>query len=417
MQFSEFGRRFSVPSGITLLMDDLGRAMAGCDDMLMLGGGNPAHIPEVQAIWRQRMESLLADGNAFDRMLANYDTPKGAIDFIESLAAFLRRHFGWEVTPEHIAVMNGGQSALFCLLNMLSGTDAKGRKRKVLFPLMPEYIGYADQSLEPDSFRALRPRIEEIGTREFKYHVDFDRLEIGDDIGAMCVSRPTNPTGNVLTDEEVRSLSALAREKNIPLIVDNAYGNPFPGIIFTEATPLWDENSILTFSLSKLGLPGTRTGIVIAPPEVIQGLVSMNSVLSLASGTIGQRLVEPLLAGDELCRITDEMIRPFYRARSVQAQAWIREYLPEQIDYRYHKSEGSIFLWLWFRDLPITSRELYERLKQRGVLVVPGEFFFFGLEQPWEHQHECLRMTYSQESDAVHQGIRIMADTLREIYA
>jgi len=37
----------------------------------------------------------------------------------------------------------------------------------------------------------------------FKYHVDFSQLQPGDDIGALCVSRPTNPTGNVLTEDEI----------------------------------------------------------------------------------------------------------------------------------------------------------------------------------------------------------------------
>ena len=40
-------------------------------------------------------------------------------------------------------------------------------------------------------------------------------------------------------------------------------------------TPAWDENMILTMSLSKIGLPGTRTGIVIARPEIIRAVVRM----------------------------------------------------------------------------------------------------------------------------------------------
>ena len=72
---------------------------------------------------------------------------------------------------------------------------------------------------------------------QFKYHVDFAHLEIGDDIAAICVSRPTNPTGNVITDDEVEKLEALAKRHIYPLIIDNAYGVPFPGIIFTQATP------------------------------------------------------------------------------------------------------------------------------------------------------------------------------------
>ncbi|ULQ61231.1 aminotransferase class I/II-fold pyridoxal phosphate-dependent enzyme [Brucepastera parasyntrophica] len=73
----------------------------------------------------------------------------------------------------------------------------------------------------------------------------------------MCVSRPTNPTGNVLTDAEIRELSALAGKYDIPLLIDNAYGMPFPNIIFPETSPgntfapYWDRHIILSMSLSK----------------------------------------------------------------------------------------------------------------------------------------------------------------------
>ncbi len=48
MKVSKFGRKIATQSGIGQLMDDLGLALAGSQDILMLGGGNPAHIPAVQ---------------------------------------------------------------------------------------------------------------------------------------------------------------------------------------------------------------------------------------------------------------------------------------------------------------------------------------------------------------------------------
>lgn len=50
------------------------------------------------------------------------------------------------------------------------------------------------------------------------------------------MSRPTNPTGNVITDEELIKLDALAHQHGVPLVIDNAYGVPFPGIIFSDAS-------------------------------------------------------------------------------------------------------------------------------------------------------------------------------------
>jgi valine--pyruvate aminotransferase len=54
--------------------------------------------------------------------------------------------------------------------------------------------------------------------------------------------------------------------------------------------------------------------------------------------------------------------------------------------------------------------------RRRDVLVVPGEFFFFGLDEPWGHRDECIRITYSQQADAVQQGIRIVGETIRDAH-
>ncbi|MBT4888297.1 MAG: valine--pyruvate transaminase, partial [Rhodospirillales bacterium] len=54
MQFSKFAKKFTDHSGISQLMEDLGDAMAGEQDVLMLGGGNPAHIPEMLAFFQDR---------------------------------------------------------------------------------------------------------------------------------------------------------------------------------------------------------------------------------------------------------------------------------------------------------------------------------------------------------------------------
>ena len=125
----------------------------------------------------------------------------------------------------------------------------------------------------------------------------------------ICVSRPTNPTGNVITDEELIKLDALANQHGVPLVIDNAYGVPFPGIIFSDARPLWNPNIVLCMSLSKLGLPGSRCGIIIANEKIITAISNMNGIISLAPGGIGpammcemikrQDLLPPVRDGDQ----------------------------------------------------------------------------------------------------------------------
>jgi valine--pyruvate aminotransferase len=383
--------------------------------MLMLGGGNPGQIPEMQARFRQRMVDILDAGDQFERLIGDYDPPQGETRFREALAALLRREFDWPLSADNIAITNGSQSASFMLFNMLAGRDDAGAPRRILLPLTPEYIGYADQGVMTDMFTANRPTIEHLADHLFKYHVDFDKLTVGDDISAICVSRPTNPTGNVLTDDEVAKLMGLARRHDVPLILDNAYGTPFPHIIFSDATPVWDDNVILCMSLSKLGLPGVRTGIVIANEQIIRGLASVNAIVNLTTGGFGAALTVDMIESGEIISISNDIIRPFYQDKADQAVDLIRRQFAGY-EFAIHKPEGAIFLWLWFPGLPISCAQLYQRLKDRGVLVIPGHYFFPGLSEDWEHKHECIRLTYSQPADVVERGIAIIADVVKGAY-
>ncbi|WP_372847038.1 valine--pyruvate transaminase, partial [Pontiella sp.] len=346
MNLSKFGEKFTRKAAITELMDDLGSAMAK-GDMLMLGGGNPAHIPEMQLHFRRRMEQILAEPRGFESMIGNYDGTRGNEAFIEALAVMLRETFGWNIGPANIALTNGSQNAFFCLFNLFAGEMPDGSKNKIMFPLTPEYIGYADAGLSDDFFISRRPTIELMDGGLFKYHVDFNALNVGDDIGALCVSRPTNPTGNVLTDEEIRHLDAIAQDKGIPLIIDNAYGTPFPDIIYTEARPHWNENTVVCMSLSKLGLPNLRTGIVIAREEIVSAIAEFNGVLHLAPGGLGARLAMEMVRSGEIMQISRDIVQPYYQRKALQTLEWFREELGD-LPCRIHKPEGALFLWLWF---------------------------------------------------------------------
>ena len=417
MKFSDFGKRFAGEIGIGELMDDLGDALVSDPAPLMLGGGNPAHVPEVQALFRSRMEDILSSAGEFERVIGNYDTPQGARAFVGALADLFRAEFGWKIGPENIALTNGSQNAFFSLFNLFAGKFDGSQLKQVLLPLAPEYIGYSEVGLELDFFRANRPEIELLNDRLFKYRVDFERLKMDNSIGAVCFSRPTNPTGNVVTDEEVSRLRQLANSQGVPLIIDNAYGTPFPNIIFSEAHPVWDENIVLCLSLSKFGLPTLRTGIVIAKEETIRVISRMTSVLSLAPGSLGPALALDLVKSGEITRVSNDVVKPFYQQKSARAVAQLRREIRAEIPMRIHKPEGALFLWLWFEGLPISSLELYQRLKKKGVLVVSGHYFFPGMEQDdWAHKQQCIRVTYAQDDEVVERGISLIAEEIRRIF-
>ena len=438
MQFSKFGEKFTKNSGILQLMDDLGNALNSEQPINMLGGGNPARIDTVnQTYWS--VFKTLAEGDMGSMAIeniGNYSTPQGDAKFIAALVDFFNRHYDWGLTTDNIALTNGSQNAFFYLFNLFGGQfddQAQGSiDKKILLPLAPEYVGYADAHVDGQHFIAVPPSIEFVQHQGedgfFKYRVDFDTLENlaelhNGEIGAICCSRPTNPTGNVLTDDEMARLEAIAKRFDIPLIIDNAYGMPFPNIIYSQATLNWNEQIILCFSLSKIGLPGVRTGIVVANPQVVKAISSLNAIVNLAPTRFGAAIATPLLQDDRLKDLSDNHIRPFYQGQAKLAVQLLKQELgdlpsPYNNAMKIHKPEGAIFLWVWFKDLPITTVELYERLKAKGTLIIPSEHFFVGVDtENFKHAHECIRLSIAQDDDTLKKGIATIGEVVRAVYA
>ncbi|MGO1376097.1 MAG: valine--pyruvate transaminase [Psychrobacter sp.] len=440
MKFSKFGQKFTQPTGISQLMDDLGDALKSDQPVNMLGGGNPAKIDAVNELFLETYKALGNDNDAGVPnssaiiSMANYSNPQGDAAFIEALVGFFNRHYDWNLTSENIALTNGSQNAFFYLFNLFGGAFAdesnqdktsESIDKSILLPLTPEYIGYSDVHVEGQHFTAVLPHIDEV-THDgedgfFKYRVDFDALENlpalqEGRIGAICCSRPTNPTGNVLTDDEMAHLAEIAKRYDIPLIIDNAYGMPFPNIIYSDVNLTWDDNTILCFSLSKIGLPGMRTGIIVAAPEVIAAVSSMNAVVNLAPTRFGAAIATPLVKDDRIKQLSDDDIKPFYQQQANLAVKLLKEALGDY-PLMIHKPEGAIFLWLWFKDLPISTLELYERLKEKGTLIVPSQYFFPGVDvSDYQHAHECVRMSIAADEQTLTDGIKAIGEVVRELY-
>ncbi len=353
---------------------------------------------------------MLGDGDRFERTLGLYEIPQGAPSFREAVAETLAALYGWPLTAANIALTHGSQGAVFYLAHLLAG-----RRGRVWLPMAPEYIGYSDLSDRRDWLVAGRPRIEPHGDREFKYRLGGD--EPPADTVAILLSRPTNPTGNVVTDDELRRLDELAAARDIPLIVDGAYGPPFPDIVAGEVRPFWSERVIWLLSLSKLGLPGVRTGIVVAGERWAHRIAEMHAIAALAGGNLGPALVEPLLRSGEVLELCRHELKPFYARKAAAAREWIEKSWPPDRAWRLHVREGAFFVWAWFPGLRIPSYELYRRLKERGVIAVSGHHFFAGAGEHDRHRHECLRISFAMSEEVVREGLRRIGEVLRDVLA
>lgn len=417
MKFSQFGEKFTNISGILELMDDLGHALRSADPekpVYMLGGGNPAHIEPILDIFQHRIQHLANSRSSIKKLIANYDPPQGDPELMINLANFFQHNYGWNISERNIAISSGSQSAFFFLFNLFAGKFNGESIKKIFLPIIPEYIGYSDLGLLDKHFEAIKPRFEETEEHKFKYRIDFDNFPTMDEIGGISISRPSNPTGNVITDKEILQLHQISKNIDIPLIIDNAYGFPFPNVLFKDIEPFWDDTIIHTFSFSKFGLPGTRTGVIVASEEIIEALARINAIIHLSNSNLGSSLMLPLIQDSSVIKISNTIIKPFYQRKSELAQKILFENMPKEANWNLHESEGAFFLWLCVKNLQISNYELYNRLKQHRVFIVPGNYFFPGFDQSWKHKDECIRITFAQDDQIVETGLKIICSEIKK---
>ncbi|MBN2421674.1 valine--pyruvate transaminase [Candidatus Woesearchaeota archaeon] len=418
MYLSKVGKKMNKMSGVRAIMTDIIETLAKAKDkhFYNLSAGNPVVLPEVRDLWKRYIRNLL-DSDEFDQAFCRYGGSNGYVPFIKAVCSQYNKHYNWNIDVKNVIVGPGSQKIYYYIINAFSGSSENGEMKKVLFPLSPEYTGYSNQAVEYDTMISYRPKIDILGEHEFKYRPHFENIKIDDSIGVVVLSRPTNPTGNVVTDEEIKKIIEMAEQRDVPVVIDNAYAPPIPNICFTEMTPQYGDNVIHCFSLSKAGMPGARIGVAIGNERYIKPMQAFQANSCLHSSMLGQAVAAQAMNSGELEKISNAVIRKFYFDKKALALKTIEENFNPDIPYYVHKAEGTLFIWIWFKDLPITCGELYQKLKQEDTIVVPGDGFFPGLEHDdWKHKQECIRLSMTTSDDDIVEGLKRIGKVVGEVY-
>ena len=137
MNLSRFGQLLAQDSPIVQLMEDLGEALSRNPQMLFLGGGNPARVPEAQACFQQHLSQLVGDPAASARLRGVYAAPRGDDTTLRILADYLAKECGWPVDVGNIALVSGSQLAYFIVLNCFATKLRPARTPPSTFLFLP----------------------------------------------------------------------------------------------------------------------------------------------------------------------------------------------------------------------------------------------------------------------------------------
>lgn len=415
---SRIGHDMSSLTGVRAIMKDIIETLqAGAGQKFInLSAGNPLILPEVEQLWRDCTTNLLASSE-YGEVVCRYGASQGYQPLIDAVVKDFNQRYGLTLTDRNVLITPGSQSLYFYAANAFGGYTASGSLKKIVLPLSPDYTGYGGVALTPEALVAYKPRLDVDATNHrFKYRPDFSQLQIDDQTGCVIFSRPCNPTGNVLTDEEVQKIAAMAAAFEVPVIIDSAYAPPFPALNFTDMAPLFGGNILHCLSLSKAGLPGERIGIAVGDPDLIQVLEAFQTNLCIHSPRYGQAIAARAINSGALADISANVIRPFYQQKLQIVEAALDRAMPGGIPWYLHRGEGAIFCWLWLDELPTTDWELYQNLKQVGVIVVPGSTFFPGLREEWTHKQQCLRISLTGSDRELETAMQRLADVVWQIY-
>ena len=314
---TQFGEQMSHLTGVRAIMKDIIETLRTSQgrEFINLSAGNPVILREVEQLWRDCTMELL-NSSEYGEVVCRYGSSQGYQPLIDAVVAEYNQRYGLNLGDRNILITPGSQSLYFLAANALGGYTTDGRLKQIVLPLSPDYTGYGGVTLIPEALRAYRPRLElDTAAHRFKYRPNFDQLEINETTGFVLFSRPCNPTGNVLTDDEVRKIAAMEEPYDVPVFVDSAYAPPFPCLNFTEMTPIFGHNIVHCTSLSKAGLLGERVGIAIGDERVIQTLEAFLTNLCLHSPRYGQAIAARAIRSGRLATISEQVIRPHYQQK------------------------------------------------------------------------------------------------------
>ena len=235
-------------------------AVVGRENVFDFSIGNPS-VPAPDAVRQAILEEAAGD----PVVLHGYTSAQGAADVRTALADDLNRRFGTAYTGDSLYLTVGAAAALSCAFKAVA---CPGDEIAVLAPYFPEYLMFIESGAGAKAV-VVPPSVQD-------FQIDFDALEqrLNEHTKAVVINSPNNPSGAVYSEQTIRRLAELLREKEkqyghpIYLISDEPYRELVYDGVQVPFAPKFYDDTIVCYSYSKsLSLPGERIGYVLVPPQ------------------------------------------------------------------------------------------------------------------------------------------------------
>ena len=211
-----------------------------------------------------------------------------------------------------------------------------------------------------------------------RWQLDVDELNrtVNERTKTVMVCNPNNPTGHVLSEDEMSAVVEAARRVGAWLVVDEIYRGAEVGTDVTSPT-FWGryDKTVVTAGLSKaFGLPGLRIGWTISPTVLIREIRSRHDYTTLTPGVLSDRLAAVAMRPERREWILGRT-RAILNHQLPRLEGWLRTH--DDV-FGYARPRAGAIAYVEY-DLPIESTTLVDRIRtEKSVLLVPGDMLGLG---------------------------------------
>ena len=346
-------------------------------DVIILSVGDPDFAtpePIVEVAVRS-----LREGNT------HYTSSVGITALRENIARRHQRLTGVIVSKDNVAVTSGAQNALFGASMCLCEAGDE------VIVLQPMYVTYEATIQAPGA-----TLVPVVLSAEDGFRLDAERLKaaITSKTRAIFYASPSNPTGMILNQQELKIIAELAIQYDLWVVSDEVYSD----IVFESqfhhiaALPGMEERTITIGSMSKsYAMTGWRTGWMVAPESMVENMARLSLCMLYGLPGFVQEAASYALENEHAA--VAEMREIYRRRRNL-----LFEQLTHIAELKVFKPDAGMFLMVDIRGTGLGATEFVRQLyAATGVSVLDATAFGASAEG-------FVRLSYATGEDVLHEA-------------
>ena len=371
------------PSGIRRFFD----LAAGMEGVISLGVGEPDFITP----WSVREAAILS----LEQGYTSYTANAGLMELREEIADYMQKSFGVSYSPQNeIIVTVGASQALDISLRAILDP---GDEVIVVEPSFVSYVPLVTlaggvpvqvQTLKENGFKILPEQLENAITGRTK---------------AIMLCSPNNPTGTMLSGDELNAIAQIAEKYDLLVLSDEIYAELAYDDEYTSFAAIREmkKRTILISGFSKgFAMTGWRLGFVCAPEEISQAMLKIHQYAMMCAPTMAQfAALEALKTGRS---DVEDMKKSYKRRRNYFVQSL------NELGLTCHMPGGAFYAFPSIESTGLSSEEFAEKLLlEEKVAVVPGNIF-------GESGEGHVRCSYATSMELLQEAIKRISHFIKQ---